>query len=174
MKRLYYVRHGSTEANEAGIWSGTMETPLSPKGKQQAKEAGQVARELGIDLLICSPLGRTRETAKHIAEAIDYPLDKIEYNSLFIERHFGQMEGQPWEIDADVDGFVDIETRDSVLNRAKLALEYIQSLEADNILVVSHGSFGRALRSLTHPHLPFEARGTNKTKLKNAEIIQLI
>jgi uncharacterized phosphatase len=174
MKHLYFVRHGETVGNAENIWAGTFETPLNSKGKVQAKNAGKVAKELQIDLIICSPLGRTRETAAHIATEIGYPLEKIEYSSLFIERHFGEMEGKPTLADHNVDGFVDVETHETILERAKMALDYVKSLEAENILVVSHGAFGRAFRSLTHPHIPFEPKGTDETRLKNAEIVQLI
>lgn len=174
MKHLYFCRHGQTHANASGHWSGTFETPLTEVGKQQAKQAGLSAKNLGIDYIICSPLGRARETAEIIAKEIGFPIEKIEHNSLFIERHFGQMEGQPWEIDADVDGFIDVETQGSVLERARLALEHIGTLDADNILIVSHGTFGRAFRSLTHPHLPFEQKGTDETRFKNAEVVPLV
>lgn len=174
MKHLYFCRHGETHANASGHWSGTFETPLTETGKQQAKLAGRSAKELNIDYIICSPLGRAKETAEIIAIEIGFPVDKIEHNSLFIERHFGQMEGQPYRSDHDVDGFVDVEAKDSVLERAHLALEHLETLGAENILIVSHGTFGRAFRSLTHPKLPFESKGNEKTRLKNAEIVKLI
>jgi broad specificity phosphatase PhoE len=173
MKHLYFCRHGETHANASGHWSGTFETPLTETGKQQAKLAGEHAKDLGIDYIICSPLGRARETAEIIAEEIGFPLENIEHNSLFIERHFGQMEGKPWEIDADVDGFLDVEARDSVLQRAQLAFEHIRTLDAENILIVSHGSFGRALRSLIHPHMPY-VHEPSSPRFANAEIVKLI
>lgn len=173
MKQLYFVRHGLSEANVAGVWSGTMESPLTAEGRAQAKLAGQHAKELHIDHIIASPLGRTRDTAAIIAKEIGYPVENIELNSLLIERHFGQMEGQPWQIDIDSDGFVDVETRESVLERARLALEHLQTIEADTVLVVSHGAFGRALRSLIHPHMPF-LPGQPETRFENAKVVQLI
>jgi broad specificity phosphatase PhoE len=88
----------------------------------------------------------------------------------------GEMEVKlrDWSIDYDIDGFIDIETTDTILERARLALEHIKSLDAESVLVVSHGAFGRALRSLTHPHLPFEPVGNDKTRFNNAEIVKLI
>lgn len=173
MKRLYFARHGLSEANIAGVWSGTSETPLSPEGKKQAKLAGQHAKNLGIDHIIASPLSRAHDTAKIIAKEIGYPIENIELNSLLIERHFGVMEGQPWQIDADTDGFVDVETRDEVLERAKMALEHISHLEAETILVVAHGTIGRAMRSLVQPHKPF-VRGHPENRLLNAVIVQFV
>lgn len=174
MKHLYFCRHGQTHANASGHWSGTFETPLTETGKLQAEAAGDSAKDLDIDYIICSPLGRAMETAEIIAKKIGFPIEQIEHNSLFIERHFGQMEDKPWEIDANVDGFLDVETKDSVLERARLALEHIQTLDADNILIVSHGTFGRAFRSLTHPHLPFETKGNDETRFRNAEVVKLV
>jgi len=177
MKHLYFVRHGLTHANVQHRWSGTLETPLTEEGRAQAKRAGDKAKALGIDYIVCSTLGRARETADIIAWEIGFPVEKIEHNSLFIERHFGQMEGELREdlhLDVNIDGFIDVEKHDTVLERARLALAHIESLPADTILVVSHGTFGRALRSLIHPHLPFKPLGNDKTRFKNGEIVQLI
>lgn len=173
MKRLYFCRHGESEANVAGVWSGQMETPLTANGRKQAKAAGEQAKELNIDHILCSPLSRAHDTAKIIAEEIGFPLDSLEINSLLIERHFGQMEGKHWSIDMDVDGFVDVETRDSVLNRARLTFEHLETLPYDNILVVSHGTFGRALRHVTQPDMPF-GPGSAATRFPNAQIVQLL
>jgi broad specificity phosphatase PhoE len=63
-----------------------------------------------------------------------------------------------------------VEPAADVLERARQALEYIRSLEADTILIVSHGTFGRALRHIINPEIPF--RGSER--FKNAEIVKLI
>jgi broad specificity phosphatase PhoE len=41
-------------------------------------------------------------------------------------------------------------------------------MEAEHILIVSHGSFGRALRSIFHPDIPFA------NKIPNAQIIRFL
>lgn len=170
MKKLYFVRHGLTEMNVAGVWSGTTETPLTSVGREQARQAGVSARKLNIDTIACSPLGRAVETAELIAKEIGYPLDNIHKSSLLIERHFGVLEGQAWDPDLNLDGFADIESKDTLVNRARLALEWIQTLPGDTILVVSHGSLGRALKHAVDPSVPFE----QVSKLHNAEIVAFI
>jgi uncharacterized phosphatase len=174
MKHLYFVRHGQTEGNVARLWSGTTETPLTDEGKAQAKRAGEYAKNLGIDHIICSPLGRAHNTAEIIAREIGYPSADIERNSLFIERHFGSMEGEPWSEDQDIDGFIDHETYDTILERARQALQHLQALDADVVLVVSHGSFGRALRHIIHPEIPYQQIAGEKDHLPNAEILKFI
>jgi broad specificity phosphatase PhoE len=174
MKHLYFVRHGQTEGNVNRIWSGTSETPLTPEGKAQAKRAGQHAKNLGIDHIVCSPLGRAHNTAEIIAKEFGYPAPRIELNSLFIERHFGSMEGRPWQEDMNIDDFIDHETYDTVLERARQAYQHLQTIDADTVLVVSHGSFGRALRHVIHPEIPFKQLAGKNDHLPNAEIIQFV
>lgn len=166
MKKLYFARHGLTVMNVEGKWSGTTETPLTEEGRQQAKIAGQKAKDLNIDYVVCSPLSRAKETAKIIAKEIGYPVKNIHVNPLFIERHFGEMEGKTWGPDINADGFSDVETVDTILHRAQVALAWLHSLEAENVLVVSHGSFGRALRSLILEEFPF----SGPDRLANAEL----
>lgn len=154
--------------NVEGKWSGTTETPLTDEGREQAKQAGWNAKNLQIDYIACSPLGRAKETAKIIAKEIGYPVKNIHINPMLIERHFGEMEGQTWGPDVNADGFSDVETAETILLRAKFALEWLHNIEAEHILVVSHGSFGRALRSLILKEFPFHT----PNRLANAEIQQ--
>jgi broad specificity phosphatase PhoE len=172
MKNLYFIRHGLSEMNKQGVWSGTSETPLSAEGRKQAKQAGKQAKNLHIDYIVCSPLSRALDTAKIIAQEIGYPEDNIHINDLFIERHWGELEGQAWNPDLDLDGFSDVETRDSIVERARLAIEFLKTLDAHNILVVSHGSFGRAMRHhlINHPYT--NRRGPNEPIIPNAEIVK--
>lgn len=171
MKHLYFCRHGLSRLNEEGRWAGgKTETPLTALGRQQAKKAGRGAKKLGIDYIICSPLSRAHDTAQLIAEEIGYAKHDIEVNSLVVERHFGELEGTLWQPDMDLDGFSDVETVDSILERARMTLRHLETLDADVILVVSHGSFGRALRHAIDPTIPFR----KSEKFQNAEIVKLL
>lgn len=171
MKHLYFVRHGLSEMNIQGVWSGQVETPLTQTGRNQATLAGKELQETGItiDYIIASPLSRAHDTAILIAKEIGYPIENIEINPLFLERHFGALEGQPWQPDLDIDGISDIESTDKILNRARLALDYLDSLHYDNILVAAHGSIGRAIRHHIITAIPYHQY---EHKLPNAMIVQ--
>jgi probable phosphoglycerate mutase len=157
--------------NKAGRWAGRhTETPLTGEGRLQAREAGERAKRLNIDLILSSPQSRAHDTAKIIAETIGYPVDTIELNSLFMERGLGVLEGKPWRPDLNLDGFADIETTDTLLERMHLAYELLLAVPHENVLVVSHGAIGRGLRHVIHPHIPFH----RSAPFKNAEIIQLL
>jgi uncharacterized phosphatase len=172
VKHLYFVRHGLSEANKAGVWSGQRQTPLSTEGRLQAHEAGEAAKGLPIDLIVCSPFDRAVDTAKIIADEIGLSHDNIIHNKLFIERGLGELEGRPWKIEHSIDEYEGVEARSSLFARMKYAYEYLESLPADTILVVGHGASGRALRHVIHPDIPFQGPGVRR--LPNGQIVQFI
>ena len=185
MKKLFYVRHGETEMNVAGLWSGRTETPLTGKGQEQAKRAGKSLKTKipHIDLIISSPLNRAYHTASIIAEEIDYPVDNIQKSDLLLERNFGDLEGTSDVNYYDKYGFEAVdavegsETVEEVQIRAVKALRMIESLPYDNILVVSHGTYGRAFKravnNLPHTH-EYIREHRDEYRLGNAEIIELV
>lgn len=175
MKKLYFIRHGLSEANKAEIWSGHSDTPLSDEGRAQAKAAGQKAKDLHIDLIVCSPLSRAKETAEIVAGEIGYPKDKIIVADILKERNWGDLEGQSHHVlsdSTDIDTISNIETSHQLLKRSEAALRSLENLDAENILVVSHGTFGRALRHHILEDAPFMNRSSSKElRLPNGEII---
>lgn len=181
MKRLFFVRHGQTNMNVSGHLSGHSEAVLTTDGKIQAKAAGQHANTKlpPINLIISSPLLRTQETAELIAREIGYPTINIETNKLLIERNFGELEkahADTYFEDHeyhDIDQAKDAETIEAMQQRAKVALDYLKTRNEDNILVVSHGAFGRALRRETNG-LPHTHEYEEYLPIANAEIIELI
>ncbi|MBO2029385.1 histidine phosphatase family protein [Klebsiella pneumoniae] len=60
--KLWLVRHGETEANVAGLYSGHAPTPLTPRGVAQARALGE-RRPAPFDKVFCSELARTGTTA---------------------------------------------------------------------------------------------------------------
>lgn len=170
MKKLYFVRHGESEMNVAGRFAGSTETSLTAKGRRQAKTAGQKAKGLKIDLIISSPLGRAHDTAKIIAEEIGYPKEKIELSPILAERRYGAMEGQLYAPDLNLDGVADAETTKKLLLRAKEFVASLDRVEFDNILIVSHGSIGRAIRHHLLEDFPFQ----KYHRLENADVVQWI
>lgn len=160
------MRHGQSVLNVQGKWAGHIDTPLTDEGRRQARKAGLTAKKHGIDTVVCSPLSRAHETARITAEAMGIPEQTVHVNALLIERNFGELDGRPYEPDIDLDGIADIESFDETTERARLALEWIKTLGGSNVLVVSHGGLGRAMRSLLKPEID------RSVKLRNAIIEQ--
>ena len=66
--KLWLVRHGQTEANVAGLYSGHSETALTAQGMRQATEVGQLLSAVTFDRVLCSALGRAKHTAHLMLE----------------------------------------------------------------------------------------------------------
>jgi 2,3-bisphosphoglycerate-dependent phosphoglycerate mutase len=89
---LIVVRHGETEWNcEGRIQGFHADSRLTPHGIVQARAvADRLAREQ-IDVIYCSDLGRTRETAVPIAEATGA---RVVHDPGLRERSYGILEGR--------------------------------------------------------------------------------
>jgi len=76
---LYFARHGQTDANLEKRFSGTMDTPLTGRGRQQARDIGEaLKRELGTKpgiACISSPLQRARTTMEIAREVLELTPD---------------------------------------------------------------------------------------------------
>ena len=162
MKTIYFVRHGESESNLADVVSGGgNDVPLTENGRAQAKKAGQDLKDKGIELIVCSPLIRTVETARIVAKEMGYNPDKIVTNPLFVERAYGIYEGGPnTKLRADIEAqklHISVETEPQMYERLHKALEWLKTLKENKILVVSHGGAGRAVRvidqNLDHSHM---------------------
>jgi probable phosphoglycerate mutase len=72
--QLILVRHGETEANLLQIWHGSLDAPLTERGKQQvgatAKRFAECVEHGPVDRLYVSPLARAQSTAAAIGAAI--------------------------------------------------------------------------------------------------------
>jgi len=84
-KQIYLVRHGETDWNVKGLGQGCRnDIPLNKTGKEQAIKTGKYLKEYRqrdgkFDLVLCSPLIRTRETCSLICAKIGYDMDKVKY-----------------------------------------------------------------------------------------------
>jgi len=172
MKKLYFIRHGESEANAQMVYAHP-HTPLSANGIDQARAAGQKMKNIKIDLIVSSTYKRAQQTAEIIAKEIGYPKNKILFSELLIERRYTGLEGQPW---VPLQEKKEIESVNDLLERGRQAFKYIKALPQDNILVVGHGTFGRALRHHFVQDEPFIDFDTNPDPdpakhLANAEVV---
>lgn len=148
MKKLYFVRHGESLANQKGLFAGTWDVPLTERGRNQARLAARQATQLELDCIVSSSLLRALETAEIIADNINYPEHKIIKSDLLVERNYGDLQQRPWSVadGIDFEQVKGIETSAQLLARGKKAARFVKDLPYDNILVVGHGTFGRVLR----------------------------
>lgn len=94
---LYLIRHGETDANAAGVWQGSTDSPLNERGMAQARALAQrIAREqLPIHVIYSSPLRRAQQTAAFVAEALGGT--HIIADPGLAEFHLGEWEGLTYD-----------------------------------------------------------------------------
>ncbi len=160
MFKIYLARHGQDEDNAKTILNGRRDTSLTAKGVEQAKILAKKIKESGIrfDKVYSSPLKRAYKTAEIIAKTIS--LEKPEKLDDLIERDFGIMTGKshtqieelcsPDILKTEtVTYFLSpkgAETFSQLIERAKKLIKHLNKRHKDgNILLVSHGDFGKMI-----------------------------
>ena len=94
MHKLYFTRHGETVWNVENKICGMTDSPLTERGRAQARALGQKVKAGGyaIDEILYSPLSRAADTAMAIAEATGLP---ARCEPRLREQCFGKYEGTP-------------------------------------------------------------------------------
>ncbi|WP_049857223.1 adenosylcobalamin/alpha-ribazole phosphatase [Trabulsiella odontotermitis] len=87
--KLWLVRHGETDANVAGVYSGHAPTSLTPRGIAQAETLATLLQHVPFDQLLCSELERAQHTARLVLAGRSVPTFTT---PLLNEMYFGDWE----------------------------------------------------------------------------------
>jgi broad specificity phosphatase PhoE len=151
---VYFVRHGQSEANVAGIYAGSQRNAtLTSLGREQAATAGSQLDSMGITTIISSRLDRAEETARIIATAIGIDPSAVEINNRLTEIDVGALTGQP---DRGFSAYLEYvssgtdETAESIEAVTKRLVPLVDELHHRTgvILLVSHAGIERVLRMM--------------------------
>lgn len=91
---LIFVRHGETALNVARTLQPA-DTPLSPRGVQQAAAVAARLASMDIAGIVTSDLPRARQTAEAIGRACR--VAALQTTPLLQERNFGDLRGRPYD-----------------------------------------------------------------------------
>lgn len=183
--KLYIARHGESEWNAKGVWTGTTDVHLSPKGFRQAEQLGEALKGVKLDYAFCSEQVRALETLEGILDASGNVTVDFARSSAINERDYGIYTGKnKWEVQKEVgeetfdnirrgwnEPVQDGETLKDVFDRA---VPYYQTeivpkvLEGKNILVVAHGN---SIRSLMKYIESISDEDISKTEMIFGEIL---
>lgn len=91
---IYFIRHGQSIGNRDHVFLGHTDLPLTDKGREQARLAGEYVKKIGlqIDAVYASPLSRAYETAC-IASGAEHPIAKDGLREIYA----GVWEGMHYE-----------------------------------------------------------------------------
>ena len=150
--KLYISRHGQTPWNVEDLICGRTDVPLTEVGQQQALRLAESALDKGIDVILCTPMLRARQTAQAVSDAIGVP---IQIDERRIEMDFGTFEGTSrfgeefqWIRAQMSTRFPGGESGFDVAYRVYSLLYEIKEKYADKtVLLVCHNCVSRAVRS---------------------------
>lgn len=162
MAKLVLLRHGESQWNLENRFTGWVDVPLSPKGEQEAKAAGQKLAGITFDRAYTSVLKRAIDTLTIVLEVIGQTGIPIEKDKALNERLYGELQGlnkaetakkfgdqqvKIWRRSFDVrppGGESLKDTADRVLPYYEQHIRP-QILAGKNILIAAHGNSLRAL-----------------------------
>src|SRR5215831_11613767 len=96
MQTLILLRHGESEWNAEGLFTGWVDVGLSAKGESEAAYGGRLLAEAGIrpDVVHTSVLKRAIQTADIALEAADRVWLPVRRSWRLNERHYGALQGK--------------------------------------------------------------------------------
>ena len=162
MVKMVLVRHGESQWNLENRFTGWIDVPLSPKGEEEAREAGKKLRGVRFERAFTSVLTRAKETLRIVLEGIEQTGIPTEQDQALNERLYGDLQGldkaetvkkfgeqqvKLWRRSYDVRP----PGGESLKDTAERVLPYYERrirpelLAGRNILVVAHGNSLRAL-----------------------------
>ena len=175
MHNIYFARHGETVWNVENKICGMTDSPLTEKGRQQARELGRKVRESGvrIDEILYSPLSRAADTAKAVAAATGLP---ARCEPRLREQCFGKYEGTPRdgaEFRISKTHFADrYDGGESMMQLAQRIYNLLDELRQDEnktYLLVAHNGIARVVESYFHDMTNEEYSAAG---IKNCELVE--
>jgi len=162
MAYLVLVRHGQSEWNALGLWTGQEDVSLTEQGKAEARKAAEHLRNITLHKAHTSSLSRTHQTLEEIKSALSHTDLETVQDKALDERHYGDYQAKnKWEIKEQVgdEEFTKLrrnwdhpvpngETLKDVHARVLPYYEehILEDLKAGkNIIVAAHGNSLRAL-----------------------------
>jgi len=162
MPQLVLIRHGESEWNKENRFTGWIDIPLSEKGEEEARSAGEKIRGFKFDMAFTSVLSRAIKTFEiaaqvagfnHLLAEKDEALNERMYGDLQglnkdeCRQKFGVEQGHIWRRSYDVPPPNGESLKDTAARVMPYYYKRIEPMlkEGKNILVVAHGNSLRAL-----------------------------
>ena len=93
MSTLVLVRHGESQWNLENRFTGWVDVPLTEKGRNEAKKAGEKLKGIKFDKAYTSVLMRANETLQIILKETGQEKIPVEKDQALNERHYGDLQG---------------------------------------------------------------------------------
>jgi 2,3-bisphosphoglycerate-dependent phosphoglycerate mutase len=162
MGKMVLIRHGESQWNLENRFTGWVDVPLSAKGEEEAKAAGEKLIGLRFESAYVSVLKRAIDTLRIVLDVIAQTTVPIEKDQALNERMYGELQGLNKDETVRKYGAEQVKLwrrsydvrppgGESLQDTAQRVLPYYEArikpqvLAGRNVLVVAHGNSLRAL-----------------------------
>lgn len=162
MAKLVLLRHGESQWNLENRFTGWVDVPLSPKGEQEAKGAGEKLKGFRFTRAYASVLTRAIHTLDIVLGVIGQTNIPVEKDKALNERMYGELQGLNKTETAQKYGEQQVKIwrrsfdvrppgGESLKDTAERVLPYYEQnirphiVNGDTILIAAHGNSLRAL-----------------------------
>lgn len=162
MTQLVLLRHGESQWNLENRFTGWVDVPLSEKGVQEARQAGEKLKGYRFDRAFTSVLKRANDTLRIVLEIIGQTGIPTDFDQALNERHYGDLQGLNKAETAQKYGDAQVKlwrrsydiqppNGESLKDTAARVLPYWEKkiapslAQGENVLIAAHGN---SLRSL--------------------------
>lgn len=173
--KIILMRHGQTDYNLAGINMGRrLDASINATGRAQIEQTIPEVKLLNPELIIASPMKRTRESAEIIQQALGIP---IEFDERIMEIDTGSISG---ETKAEASKLMGLslegalyqyrigqydytefggESYQDIRNRAESFLRDLRQRKEQCVIIMCHGGLVRSLHNLITGELSLVDQG---------------
>ncbi|PYJ10440.1 MAG: histidine phosphatase family protein [Verrucomicrobia bacterium] len=181
--RIFLVRHGATVLTAEDRFAGATDVQLSDDGREQVRRLARRLEQEEITAIYASPLGRTVETARILAEPHEIEVQTRDGLREISHGRWEQMtrreveqafpaEAAAWEKDPYTFAPVGGESGLAVTARAlPVLMDIVREHPASNVLVVSHKA---TIRLLLSSLLGFDPRRYRDTLDQNPAALNIV
>ena len=151
-RKFILIRHGETDFNVKGLYTGWLESKLTPLGINQAKKIGSFLKQEKINAIYVSPLKRSLKTAQLV-----FPDKRIVVDELLKEINCGDFSGKDrvWVggnfplMASIIDNLTFYPNGESVKEFSKRVKLFLEKLpKTGTIVIVSHEGVNKMILSL--------------------------
>lgn len=172
---LYIMRHGKTVWNEKGITQGQSNNRLSKAGKEITLQVAKKYEDVNFDIVYCSPLMRTIQTANimnktHKAKIIkDSRLIEID-QGIFTGRSKDSLSEEEIELKFSRAESCLMESYESLYKRVEEFLNFLKNKNYENVLVITHNCNASFLENIIMKEKVDFTNDNYLRKFKNGEV----
>lgn len=157
--KVFMIRHGESETNRNGLWTGWLDASLTEQGRAEAEQVRRFLSKINFDKIYASDLSRAKTTAE-----IALPTYEYEIVTDLREVNVGSIAGEPINSVKDSDkallnkdGYQIFggESREEFDNRVRAFMKRLEGQNNENIAVFSHaGVLRKALDIVLDTEIP--------------------